>query len=100
MQALIEAAPVPASVADRLVRKIVHVWVFHSDEKLPGIDLLRASVSGGDGSSGDGGDGNNAASASRRGSGSTSASRRSSGSTTDSSLPMLRRQDSSSSVSR
>lgn len=35
MQVLIEAAPVPSFVADRLVRKIVHEWVFHSDEKLP-----------------------------------------------------------------
>ncbi|CAM9200045.1 unnamed protein product [Ascophyllum nodosum] len=36
MQALIEATPVPAVVASRLVRKIVHEWIFCSDEKLSG----------------------------------------------------------------
>lgn len=35
MRALIKAAPVPSRVADRLVRKIVYNWIFHSDEKLP-----------------------------------------------------------------
>lgn len=29
------AAPVPSFVAERLVRKIVHEWVFVSEEKLP-----------------------------------------------------------------
>lgn len=35
MRALIKATPVPSHVADRLVRKIVHGWVFLSDERLP-----------------------------------------------------------------
>lgn len=32
MQVLIKAAPVPAFVADRLVRKIVNKWIFQSTE--------------------------------------------------------------------
>lgn len=34
MQALIKATPAPSCVADRVVRRIVHKWVFHSDEKI------------------------------------------------------------------
>ncbi|CAM9826595.1 unnamed protein product, partial [Sphacelaria rigidula] len=34
MQALIEATPVPRHVAERMVRRIVHHWVFDSDEKM------------------------------------------------------------------
>lgn len=34
MQALIEGAPVPRFVAERVVRRIVHRWVFHSGEKV------------------------------------------------------------------
>ena len=85
MQALIQAAPVPASVADRLVRKIVHAWVFRSDEKLPS-DVRRSSLS----SSRHYGNGNSSGSIGNAGSGSVSA--------TDSSLPMLRQQSSVTSI--
>lgn len=46
MQALVEAAPVPASVADRLVRKVVHDWVFHSGETRTGDVSRLAGESG------------------------------------------------------
>lgn len=71
MQALIEAAPVPASVADRLVRKVVHDWVFHSGETRTG-DVSR--------SAGDSGNTNTANVHSSSG-----------GSSSDLSRPMLRR---------
>lgn len=77
MQALIQATPVPAAVADRLVRKIVHAWVFRSDEKLPG-DFRRSSSS----------------SSRQFGGGTTANVGSGSVSTTDSSLPMLRQQSS------
>ena len=45
MQVLIKAAPVPAFVADRLVRKIVNKWIFQSTEK-PTNDTSATSRSG------------------------------------------------------
>lgn len=61
MHALIQAAPVPSFVADRLVRKIVQEWVFRSAETRTGESngLLSSSMvfgnfrqsSSGDGSS-------------------------------------------------
>lgn len=46
MQALIEAAPVPTFVAERVVRRIVHHWVFHSEEKV-GLTIGYTAPSGG-----------------------------------------------------
>ncbi|CAN0001978.1 unnamed protein product [Ectocarpus fasciculatus] len=79
MQALIEATPVPAHVADRLVRKIVHDWVFRSNEKITGGAFQSGEYGNGTG----GGIGGVTV---------TSTSRVSS---TDSSRPMLRRRSSS-----
>ncbi|CAM9350133.1 unnamed protein product [Ectocarpus sp. 8 AP-2014] len=83
MQALIEATPVPARVADRLVRKIVHDWVFRSDERITGGVLPSPSSSGEHGSGTGGGNGGVSATNPRR------------TSSTDSSRPMLRRWSSS-----
>lgn len=69
MQALIEAAPVPAFVADRLVKKIVNKWVFESKEKIT-INKTTASYSGGYRTASGSGDGSSG------------------------SMPMLRRRDS------
>ncbi|CAN0206803.1 unnamed protein product, partial [Ectocarpus sp. 12 AP-2014] len=83
MQALIEATPVPARVADRLVRKIVHDWVFRSDERITGGVFQSPSSSGEYGNGTGGGNGGVRATNPRR----TSSS--------DSSRPMLRRPSSS-----
>ena len=56
MQVLIKAAPVPAFVADRLVRKIVNEWIFRSTEKTS-KDTLAPSCSGNHGYGDSGGDG-------------------------------------------
>lgn len=89
MQALIQATPVPAAVADRLVRKIVYAWVFRSDEKLPSV-FRRSSLSSTrhstHGSVGNININMNVASGNV--------------STTDSSLPMLRRQSSDTSLKK
>ncbi|CAM9735015.1 unnamed protein product [Sphacelaria rigidula] len=53
MMALIEATPVPAFVAERIVRRIVHHWVFHSDEKITSRGYLSDSRSGAGGNGGD-----------------------------------------------
>ncbi|CAM9848987.1 unnamed protein product [Ectocarpus sp. 6 AP-2014] len=83
MQALIEATPVPARVADRLVRKIVHDWVFQSDERITGGIFQSPSSSGQDGNGTGGGNGGVTVASTGR----TSSS--------DSSRPMLRRWSSS-----
>ncbi|CAN0114229.1 unnamed protein product, partial [Ectocarpus sp. 13 AM-2016] len=57
MQELIEVTPVPARVADRLVRKIVHDWVFRSDERITGGVFQSPSSSGEYGNGTGGGNG-------------------------------------------
>lgn len=49
MQALIEATPVPRHVAERMVRRIVHHWVFDSDEKMAPSAYVPYWRGGGDG---------------------------------------------------
>ncbi|CAB1099208.1 unnamed protein product [Ectocarpus sp. CCAP 1310/34] len=77
--ALIEAFPVPARVAGRLVRKIVHEWVFRSDERITGGVSQSPSSSGEYGSGTGGGNGGVTVLSTRR------------TYCTDSSRPMLRR---------